>query len=517
MMRLFDIENGLGQHSGGGGTHSQNGGKGRQESCLERAAPRVLFVTSEMTDFVKAGGLGDVSAFLPRALKQSTDIRVVIPGYPEVLQGRRTKIVGKVSPFSGLPGAEIGCIDMPDGLVVYVVLCPELYDRKGSPYGDAWGCDWPDNDLRFARLGRAAADIAAGLGGLGWRPDLVHCNDWPSGLTPAYMAWSGNPTPSLLTIHNLAYQGNFEHERLGALGIPPEAFQIDGVEFHGKLSFLKAGIFYASHVTTVSRTYAKEITTPEFGCGLEGLLSTRTREGRVSGILNGIDSSWEPRTDPDLVGNFCADDLTNRQKNADWARERFKLDVSRGPLFAIISRLVHQKGIDVIVDVAEQIVDRGGQIAFLGQGEAELEQSVSALADRYQGSISAHIGFEEADARRLYAGSDFLLMPSRFEPCGLSQMYAQRYGSLPIATRTGGLNDTVVDGKTGFLVVEPSAADLADGVGRALETYRADSQFRAMRKAAMSGVANWGASARKYSNLYWNQAFSVDVEAEALL
>jgi len=512
-MRLFEVEDELGRQSGGGGGRiARDGSKGRLGSDLDRAAPKVLFVTSEMTDFVKAGGLGDVSAFLPRALKQSADIRVVIPGYPAVLEGQRITIVGRVTAYADLPEAEIGLIDMPDGLVVYVVLCAELYDRDGSPYGDRDGCDWPDNDRRFARLARAAADIASGLAGTSWKPDLVHCNDWPSGLTPGYLAWAGNPIPSLLTIHNLAYQGIFDRDRLGALGIPQEAFQMDGVEFHGKLSFLKTGIFYASHVTTVSSTYAREITTPEFGCGLEGLLWTRAQEGRLTGIVNGIDASWEPRTDPDLVGHFCADDLSNRQKNADWARERFKLDVSSGPLFAIISRLVHQKGIDVIVDVADRIVEQGGQIAILGQGESELEQSVSALAERHQGSVSAYIGFEEADARRLYAGSDFLLMPSRFEPCGLSQMYAQRYGSLPIATRTGGLNDTVSDGTTGFLVPEASASGLADGIGRALDTYQADAKMAAMRKAAMSEVTDWSASARKYSDLYWKQTFSVDVE-----
>jgi starch synthase len=455
-----------------------------------------------MSDFVKAGGLGEVSAALPRALRQAHDIRVLIPGYPRVLEGRQVSTVARLPSAFGLPACELGRIDMPDGLIIYVLLCPDLYDRDGSPYVDGTGADWSDNDIRFARLALAAADIASGLDDLGWQPDLVHVNDWPSALTPAYLAWRERSVPTILTIHNLAYQGLFDSERLPALGIPEDAFQIDGVEFYGKLSFLKAGIFYASHITTVSSTYAEEITTPEFGCGLDGLLRTRAAEGRLTGILNGIDDSWDPTSDPHLAGHFEASDLKGKRINTGEVRATFGLGVSRGPLFAIVSRLVHQKGIDLAIEAAEAIVSQGGQIAVTGQGEGQFETALEDLAARHPGNVGVRIGFDETEARRMYAGSDFLLMPSRFEPCGLSQMYAQRFGSLPIAHKTGGLADTIEDGVTGFLFSEASLSGLMGGVARAFESFGSKSRLATMRRSAMSRSFGWQQSARRYGNVY---------------
>lgn len=332
---------------------------------------RILFVTSEIADYLKVGGLGDVSAALPRALRQQHDVRVLIPGYREVLASFGTiPVVGRLGGLSSLPACDLGRIETPDGLTLYVLLCPELYDREGSPYVDVNGADWADNDIRFGRLGLAAADIACGLGDPTWAPDLIHLNDWPTALAPAYLAWRGRPTPSIMTIHNLAYQGVFGRERLGALGIPDAAFQMHGVEFCGDLSFLKAGIFYASHVTTVSSTYAEEITTPEFGCGLDGLLRTRAREGRLTGILNGIDESWDPRTDPHLASPFDAEDWKGKRVNAEEVRNAFGLAVSRGPIFAVVSRLVHQKGVDLTIQATETIVRQGGQIVVTGRERA---------------------------------------------------------------------------------------------------------------------------------------------------
>ncbi|MDB5560025.1 MAG: glgA, partial [Enterovirga sp.] len=282
---------------------------------------RILYVTSEMTDYVKAGGLGDVSAALPRSLGQRYDVRVLIPGYRQVTsQEDSIPVVARLPAAHGLPACELGRIDCADGLIVYVILCPELYDREGSPYGDANGTDWADNDLRFARLGLAAAQMAGGMPDLGWTPSLLHLNDWPSALGSAYVAWAGLSTPSVLTIHNLAYQGLFDQSRLPRLGVPASAFGVDGVEFYGKLSFLKAGIVYASHVTTVSETYAREITTPEYGCGLDGLLRKLDSEGRLSGILNGIDESWDPRTDHHLESPFNPNDFKGKKANADEVR-----------------------------------------------------------------------------------------------------------------------------------------------------------------------------------------------------
>lgn len=464
--------------------------------------PRLLFVTSEITDFVKVGGLGDVSAALPRALRQTNDIRVLIPGYRQVVAGRPIGEVARLPAVAGLPACSLGRIDMPDGLVIYTVLCPDLYDREGTPYGDSAGADWADNDVRFARFCLAAAEIACGIPDLGWKPDLLHLNDWQASLAPAYLAWRGRSVASVLTVHNLAYQGLFDRARLPVLGVPDHAFQIDGVEFHGRMSFLKAGLFYASHVTTVSATYAREITTPEFGCGLEGLLQTRASRNQLTGILNGVDESWDASRDPRLPAAFDRRKLAGRQFNAAETREAFGLGVSRGPLFAIISRLVHQKGIDLAIQAAENIVAQGGQLAVTGQGEPALESALRELARRHPGKVGVRIGFDEAEARRLYAGSDFLLMPSRFEPCGLSQMYAQRYGSLPVAYRTGGLADTIEDGVTGFLFSELSLSGLMGGVVRAFASFGSKRTLVAMRRRAMTRPHDWLQSSRRYNGLY---------------
>ena len=467
------------------------------------ATRRILFVTSEMTDFVKSGGLGEVSAALPRSLRQEYDVRVLLPGYRQVLEcGQDMAVVARLEAAHGLPACDLGRIDCPDGLTIYVILCPDLYDREGSPYGDAAGLDWADNDLRFARLGLAAAQMAAGIGDLGWSPDLLHLNDWPSALASAYLSWSGSSVPSVLTIHNLAYQGLFGPERLPTLGVPDSAFQMEGVEFYGQLSFLKAGIVYASHITTVSSTYAKEITTPEFGCGLDGLLRRCDDEGRLTGILNGIDESWNPERDEHLDTFFSAQDFAGKQANAEDVRREFGLAVTRGPLFAVVSRLVHQKGVDLTIDSAESIVRQGGQIVVTGTGDEDYATKLEKLAQRHPGQVGVRIGFEEKQARRVYAGSDFLLMPSRFEPCGLSQMYAQRFGSLPVARQTGGLADTIQDGVTGFLFRDPSLGAMLTAVYRAVDAYKSRRRLTTMRRAAMEQSFSWTRSAQRYKGIY---------------
>ncbi len=303
----------------------------------------------------------------------------------------------------------------------------------------------------------------------------------------------------MLTIHNLAYQGLFPRDALPRLGVPDSAFQVDGAEFYGQLSFLKAGIFYASQVTTVSETYAREIQTPELGCGLDGLLRTRAGQGRLAGILNGIDETWDPSTDPHLATRFEVDDWKGKRANAEAVRRQFGLAVSRGPLFAIVSRLVHQKGIDLSLQAAESIVAGGGQLVVIGQGEGRFEQALQGLARRHPDAVGVHVGFEEAQARRMFAGSDFLLMPSRFEPCGLAQMYAQRFGSLPIVRRTGGLADTVEDGVTGFTFAEPSASSFGAAVRRALEAFGQKKRLNAMRRRAMSARFGWDQAADNYA------------------
>lgn len=464
---------------------------------------KILFVTSEMADLVKTGGLGDVSAALPRALRDRHDVRVLIPGYPQVLNcGNPIRIVGEVGGYAALPPCKIGRMQMPDGLIIYVLISPELYEREGSPYVDNNGQDWADNHIRFARLGLAAADFAAGETMLSWCPDLVHAHDWPSGLAPAYMKWRGQTTPSVFTIHNLAYQGMISTDRCPELGIPAEAVQQEGMEFHGRLSLLKAGMSYASHITTVSATYAEEITTADFGCGMEGFLQSKAEQGLLTGIPNGIDESWDAETDPHLIAPFSANDWAGKEINADHVRKLFGLEPSKGPLFAVVSRLVYQKGLDLTQSAAGLIVKNGGQIAIIGRGEPREEEAVRELARMFPGQVGVNVGFNETDARRMFAGSDFLLMPSRYEPCGLSQMYAQRFGSLPIARKTGGLADTIEDGLTGFLFADATLESYSQAIERAFKVFAAPDLLNAMRCRAMAAQFNWVQAVEPYADLY---------------
>lgn len=461
----------------------------------------VLFVVSEMADYIKAGGLGDVAAALPRAMRPGSDVRVLIPGYPEVLQRiDRMSIVGQVPAHADLPACRLGLAHQPDGLPVYVLLNPALFERGGSPYVDGSGAEWDDNAIRFATFAHAAARIAAGDCGLPWTPRLLHLNDWPSAMAAAYVRWTGGDTPSLLTVHNLAYQGLFPRTMAKALGVP--GGQLSGVEFHGQLSFLKAGLVHATRINTVSVSYARQILRPEEGCGLHDLLARRAAEGHLSGIVNGIDDSWDPATDPVLPARFDAHRCEGRQVNARHVRAAFGLPDSRGPLFAVVSRLVHQKGLDITCEVAPQIVAAGGQIVIIGGGEPQVEAQVAALARRFPGAVGAFIGFEEGLARRMFAGADFLLMPSRFEPCGLSQMYAQRFGCLPVAHATGGLIDTVDDGVTGFLFRSADADAMRRCLQRAIRTFRNPVLLHAMRRAAMLRPGGWQQAGREYQALY---------------
>lgn len=463
---------------------------------------RVLFATPEMEDFVSVGGLAAVSAALPRALNSFSDIRVIIPGYREVLDRLAPlEIVATCEAEAALPACSLGLSKTHDGLPVYAVICAELYERDGGPYGDAQRQDWPDNDIRFARFASAAAQLAAGLD-RSWQPELVHCNDWPSALVPAYLTWRGAQVPSVLTIHNLAYQGLFDPATVQRIGAPDSAFNVDGLEFYGKASFLKAGLVHASHLTTVSATYASEITTAEHGCGLEGLLRRRADARQLSGILNGIDESWDPRTCSALAAPFAPGDWNGKDANADHVRREFGLALSRGPLFGLVARLVHQKGVDLVLAAADTVVKAGGQIIVTGKGEPRFEDALKEAEQRNPGSFKAAIRFDPAEARRIFAGSDFTLMPSRFEPCGLSQMYAQRFGSLPIGRQTGGLSETIVDGETGFLFSEASAESLLGGISRAFATFRAKDRLNRMRARAMSQRFGWRHSARNYSQLY---------------
>jgi starch synthase len=314
------------------------------------------------------------------------------------------------------------------------------------------------------------------------------------------MAWRGVEAGALLTIHNLAHLGLFPADRLGALGVPEQAFGLDGVEFYGQLSFLKAGVAYAGQVATVSETYAREIQTPAQGCGLEGLMALRAGEGRLSGVLNGIDRSWDPRADRNCP--FLFDPQRWKSRYADFVRGAFGLSLARAPLFVFVARFAHQKGIDLVIETAGRIVEEGGQFVAVGEGEPGAERALAELARRFPDAIGVRVGFEPALARALFAGGDFLLMPSRFEPCGLSQMYAQRFGAIPIAHRTGGLAETIHHGKTGLLFERADIASLNAAVSQAFDLYQNAKEFSTMRRAAMALNFDWSESAARYVSLY---------------
>lgn len=459
-----------------------------------------LFVTTEMTDYVKTGGLGDVAAALPRALNRWHDVRVLIPGYPAVLdRARGLRWEGWTQPVAGLPAARIGRARTEDGLEVYVLRQSSLFERVGSPYLSPSGVDWSDNAIRFALLSMAAAQIATGAASLDWRPGLLHLNDWPTALAPSYLRWRGDHTPCLLTIHNLAHQGLFPASCRETLGVPADATEAD---YHGQLSFLRAGLMHADLVTTVSSSYARQITTPAQGMGMHAMLHRRASQGRLSGIVNGIDDSWDILRDPALPKVPNGDIGTIRKLAREELCREMGLDAHEGPLFSFVARMVAQKGIDLVCEVGAQIVRAGGQLALIGRGDADMEAAVTRLARRFPGRIAANVGFSEPVARRMFAGSDFLLMPSRFEPCGLSQMYAQTYGSLPIAHATGGLIDTIEDGVTGLLFSESRASDLRQALSRAFRIYDEPELLAAMRRAAMAQRHDWEGPARQYSSLY---------------
>ncbi|KHD08001.1 glycogen synthase [Candidatus Thiomargarita nelsonii] len=474
---------------------------------------RVLFVTSEAYPLVKTGGLGDVSFALPNALRVlGVDVRLLLPGYPAVL--RQLSLVEVHEDIRLYPLQEpvrllVGT--MPGGLTpVYVIDCPDLYVREGGPYQAPDGSDWYDNELRFGLLSKVAALF--GNHSLLFKPDIIHCNDWPTGLVPAFLRFIPQPRARcVMSIHNMAYQGIFGPEVVELFGLPPESFSMFGLEYHGQVSFLKAGLFYADWITTVSPTYAKEIQSLKYGCGLEGLLSER-REN-LSGIVNGIDMvAWNPESDPFLSRHYGVKNLPVKVRNTQALRARLKLPPSKkAPLLGLISRLTEQKGIDLLLPIIPEIVKTGTQLAILGSGDKALEEELQQLAKLYPKLISVSIGYDEALSHQIEAGADMFLMPSRFEPCGLNQMYSMRYGTIPIVRCTGGLADTVVDASpvnlrsktaTGFVFEGESSGELLSCVQRALGLFRQKSVWRSLQLSAMSRDFSWEKSAREYVALY---------------
>jgi starch synthase len=462
--------------------------------------PGTLFLAPECAPFTKTGGLGDVCAALPPALRAlGVDMRVLMPGYPEVLPQ-----AGKRALFSAtVLGHEVRVKEgrLPGEVPLLVVDCPALYVRPGGPYVSAAGSDWPDNALRFGVLCRVAALVASRDSPLPWRPVVVHCNDWPTAPAAAFLRFGNSPAASLVTIHNLAFQGLFEREWVERLGLPPESFAFDGLEFYGRLSFLKAGLSYADLLSTVSPTYAREIQSPAFGCGLDGLL--RHRAGALSGILNGIDTgAWNPQTDEHLASAYGLENLERKAPNKAALQKRMGLPVDAAvPLFGTVGRMTPQKGVDLVAQCADALAAQG-QFVILGSGDRELEAALASAARRHAGRIAVRIGFDEGLAHLVEAGADVFLMPSRYEPCGLNQMYSQRYGTPPVVHDTGGLADTVEDEVTGFVFRNFSAEDFLGAVRRAVQTYGAPASWRAMQRAGMQRDFSWSAAARRYAALY---------------
>ena len=473
----------------------------------------ILSVASEAVPLVKTGGLADVVGALPEALApHGVAMTTMLPGYPAVTAtlGKKPKVLHKWESLLGEPARLLaGKIGTHPLLVLDA---PGLFAREGGPYGDATGPDWADNWKRFAAFGRAAADVAGGVvKGLGF--DLIHAHDWQAGMTLAYQRFApaGPQLPSVITIHNMAFQGHYGADLFPALALPPQAMAIDGIEYHGGISFLKAGLASASRITTVSPTYAREIREPGFGMGLEGLI--RARESEVSGIVNGIDAAvWNPASDPALKAAYSAKALAKRAANTRALEAEFGLEKNGdSPLFIVISRLTWQKGMDVLLEAADHLVGIGGRLALLGSGDAALESGFHAAAARHPGRIGVRIGYDEALSHRMLAGGDAILVPSRFEPCGLTQLYGLAYGCVPVVSRTGGLADTVIDANlaarqagvaTGVQFDGVRYQTLADALTRTVNLFRDPAAWRSLQRAGMSADFSWRGSGGAYADLY---------------
>ena len=484
---------------------------------------KILFVASEAYPLVKTGGLGDVLYSLPHALAaRGADIRLLLPGYRTLLaQLDAIRILGWVD-LRGADGPlSVRILETrhPEyAFPLWVADCPQLYDRPGNPYVGADGQDWPDNAERFAVFARVAVQLARDALDLGWQPAVVHTHDWQTGLVPAFLADLPLRPKSVFTIHNLAYGGYFSHGDFVRLQLPSPWWSHEGVEFHGGFSMLKAGIVYADAVTTVSPTYAAEICTPEFGYGLDGLL--RSRQHKLSGILNGIDTTvWNPSTDIHLPAHYSVGRIQpGKRRNKQALLERFlgQADEAalRAPLVGLVGRLVEQKGVDwVLAAMPPLLAETDVRFVLLGSGQAGYEQKLLRLARQHPERVMVEIGYDEPLAHLIEAGADMFLMPSRFEPCGLNQMYSLRYGTPPIVFRTGGLADTVVDANaatlddgsaTGFAFDTPQVGAMLDAVRRALELYRQPAPWRRLQQAGMRVSFDWSESADRYLALYRN-------------
>jgi starch synthase len=478
----------------------------------EPTSNRILFASSEAFPLIKTGGLGDVAGSLPRALlglKQ--DVHLILPAYTDVLtRAGRLKTVAEfavrqhsVRLLSGtLPATRVP---------VLLVDCPQLYDRPGNPYLAPDGKPWPDNALRYTLFAEVVVQVANNQLGLNWQPEVVHCNDWQTGLIPALLSLQAQRPATVFTIHNLAYQGTFPYQTFQELGLSPDLWHLDALEYHGQLSFIKGGLVFADRINTVSPSYASEIQTPEFGYGLDGLL--RHRAAALSGILNGIDlKEWNPGTDSFLAETYNRRSLANKAVNKSALQQNLGLQPDADTLLiGFVGRLVEQKGVDILLDGIQEILSLPVQLAMLGSGEAHFEAAMTKIATQYAGRVAVKIGYSESLAHQIEAGADVFLMPSRFEPCGLNQMYSMRYGTPPIVRQVGGLADTVIDANqanmlaktaTGFVFSGELGTDLYKTIARACDLYADKNKWKTLQLTGMGHDFSWQNSAEEYLKLY---------------
>jgi starch synthase len=472
---------------------------------------KALSVASEIFPLIKTGGLADVAGALPGALaREGVEVRTLLPGYPPVLA--KLADAETAREYNNLFGGPARVLaGKAAGLALFAIDAPHLYDRPGNPYLGPDGLDWPDNARRFAALARVAADIGRGAID-GFQPQVVHAHDWQAALAPAYLHYADGPRPgTAITIHNIAFQGHFPLSIFSELGLPARAIAIDGVEYFGGVGFLKAGLQLSDRITTVSPTYAREIMTPAFGMALDGLL--RSRASLVQGIVNGIDDEvWNPAADAALAQNYNALRIDTRVRNKSALQSRLGLTpgVDR-PLFGVVSRLSDQKGLDLLLAALPGLLSKGGQLALLGSGDRTLEAGFADAARARPDAVGCILGYDEKLAHLFQAGADFIVVPSRFEPCGLTQLCALRYGAVPIVARVGGLADTVIDANeaataaavaTGVQFYPPTIEALSYALDRALEIGRSPAITRRLRLNGMRSDVSWRGPAQRYAALY---------------
>jgi len=472
---------------------------------------RILYASSEAAPLIKTGGLADISGSLPAALKSIRQaVRLVLPAYPEALRN-----VGPTKKRATLSvdGHTVQLLEgrMPDSqVVVWLVDSPQHFAREGGPYTNDYGHDWPDNAERYALFDKVVVEIAMDRAGLKWQPEVVHCNDWQTGLVPALLTLEDTRPGTVFSIHNLAYQGIFPYQTFAKLGLPAALWSYRSLEYYGMLSFIKGGLTFADRLTTVSPTYAEEICTHSLGYGLDALL--RHRRDRLTGILNGVDYRvWDPSSDPLIAANYSIADTSGKAANKRALQRHFGLPQKAVPVLGMVSRMVEQKGIDVVLAAASKLLAKKLQLVILGSGEKHFEQQALALAKRYPKQVGVSIGYNESLAHLIEAGADLFLMPSRFEPCGLNQLYSLRYGTLPVVHRTGGLADTVTHTDsasleagtaTGFVFDYPDAVGLLWAVGEALACYGKRDCWPCVMENAMKQDFSWDHNAHQYLTIY---------------